>query len=82
VSEAAVLAVPVERRPWVPVASVTHTLDAGMRLPLDLEGEALVDAIKQAPAGEYVVVGDRGEVAGVLVQADLATALRSGVAAR
>ena len=79
VSEPAVLAVPTERRPWVPVASVTQSVAEGQMLSIDLEGEALVAAIQKAPAGEYVVLGADGAVAGVLVQADLATVLRGSV---
>src|SRR5690606_32734261 len=36
VSEAAVLATPEDRRPWVAVSTVARTLEDGLRLPADL----------------------------------------------
>ena len=44
VSEAAVLATPEERRPWVPVGSVAKVLVDGMVLDRSLSGEPLLEA--------------------------------------
>ena len=60
VSEAAVLATPEERRPWVPVGSVAKGLVDGMVLDASLAGEALVDALRRTPATEYVVLDGGG----------------------
>src|SRR5690606_10069259 len=54
VNEAAVLATPEERRPWLTVASVTRRLESGMTLSADLSGEALVRAMQRNPVPEYV----------------------------
>lgn len=78
VSEPAVHAIPAERRPWVPVSTAARTLTAGLMLDVGLEGQALVEAVQRAPAGEYLVTSADGAVAGVLTQADLAAALRLG----
>lgn len=80
VSEPAVHAIPLERRPWVPVSSAARTLTAGLMLDVGLEGQALVEAVQRVPAGEYLVTDAHGDVAGVLTQADLAAALRLGSA--
>lgn len=76
VSERAVLATPEERRPWVPVSAVARTLGEELRLPADLEGEALVRALGRQPAPEYVLVDRDGRLYGVLVTADVDTAFR------
>lgn len=76
VNEAALLATPEERRPWVPVSSVSRTLDAGLRLPADIGGEALVVAINRRPAAEYLLVETDGSVYGVLAAADVDRAFR------
>ena len=55
VSEAAVLATPEERRPWVTVSTVSRHLAAGLVLDAALAGEALLDAMRRVPASEYVV---------------------------
>jgi hypothetical protein len=79
VSSDAVAAVPVERRPWVPVSSVARTLHAGLVLPAGLRGEDVVRAVRSSPATEYVVVdGDLtagGRVVGVLPAAAIAETL-------
>ena len=59
VSEAAVLAVPDDRRPWVSVSTVARRLVDGMVLDASLTGEALLEAMRTVPATEYVV-HDRG----------------------
>jgi Zn-dependent protease len=79
VSRDAVDAVPVERRPWVPVSAVARTLHAGLVLPAGLRGEDVLRAVQSSPATEYVVVdGDPhtgGRVVGVLPAAAIADAL-------
>ena len=55
VSEAAVLATPEARRPWVSVSTVARHLADGMVLDPALAGEALLDAMRRVPASEYVV---------------------------
>ncbi len=76
VSEAALLATPEDRRPWVPTSSVARTLEEGLRLPVGLRGEDLVRALTRTPAAEYLLVEDDGTVYGVLVPADVARAFR------
>lgn len=76
VNEAALLATPEERRPWVAVSTVTRTLDDGLRLPTSITGEALVQAITRTPATEYVLLDDDGSVYGVLTTADVDKAFR------
>jgi len=73
VSEAAVLATPEERRPWVPVGSVARALADGMVLDAALVGAPLLEALRRTPASEYVVV-DAGALR-VLVAADVAAVL-------
>lgn len=72
VSEAAVAAVPAARRPWVPVADVSVALAPERVLDVDLCGEALLAAMRRAPASEYLVVDRAGEVVGVLATTDVA----------
>ncbi|MGI8535256.1 MAG: site-2 protease family protein [Mycobacteriales bacterium] len=55
VSEAAVLATPEERRPWVTVSTVARHVVDGMVLDASLTGEALLAAMRRVPASEYVV---------------------------
>ena len=82
VSEAALLATPDERRPWVPVAGVARRVEEGLRLPVGLAGESLVAALAAHPAREYVLVEADGSVYGVLSAADVDRALRGGTARR
>lgn len=77
VSEAAVIATPVERRPWVNVGTVSRRIDADLLISADLGGEALIRALQQAPASEYVVVTQAGEVYGVLAASDVAAAVHA-----
>jgi hypothetical protein len=42
-----------------------------MVLPADLVGESLIDAMRDAPSGEYLLVEKGGEVYGVLATADV-----------
>lgn len=76
VSEAVLLAMPEERRPWVPTSSVARTLEEGLRLPVGLRGEDLVRALTRTPAAEYLLVEEDGSVYGVLTTADVDRAFR------
>ncbi|WP_248963097.1 site-2 protease family protein [Sphaerisporangium perillae] len=71
VNEAAVAATPEHRRPWVTVGSLSRTLEPSLVLPADLAGESLIDAMREAPSGEYLLVERGGDVYGVLVTADV-----------
>ncbi len=76
VNEAALVAVPEERRPWVAVSTVTRTLADGLTLPATIHGEDLVNAIGRTPATEYLLVEDDGSVYGVLATSDVERAFR------
>ncbi len=78
VSEAALLATPEERRPWVAVSTVARGLEDGLRLPATITGEDLVVAISRTPAREYVLVEEDGSIYGVLSTADVDKAFREG----
>lgn len=71
VNEAAVLATPEDRRPWVSVSTVSRTLDQGLSLPASIHGEELVLAISRTPAAEYLLVEEGGGIYGVLVTTDV-----------
>jgi Zn-dependent protease/CBS domain-containing protein len=71
VNENAVMATPPSRRPWVDAGSLARTLDPGLVLPADLTGMALLEAVRRAPASEYLLVEPSGQVYGVLAAADL-----------
>ncbi len=77
VNEAALMSVPHERRAWVPVSSVTRTLDAGLSLPVGISGEDLIRAISASPAGEYLLLDADGSIFGVLSTADVDRAFRA-----
>ena len=76
VNEAALLAVPEERRPWVTVATVARRVQDGMVLDAGLAGQALLEAMQRTPASEYVVRYPTGEVR-VLAAEDVAKAVTS-----
>ena len=76
VSEAAVNAMPDDRRPWVPVSSVTRALEEGLSLPATVAGEELILAISRRPAEEYLLVEEDGQIYGVLSTADVDRAFR------
>ena len=76
VSEAALVATPEDRRPWVPVSTVARSLEPGMRLPAAIEGEELVRAMTVTPAHEYLLVEDDGSIYGVLAAADVERAFQ------
>jgi Zn-dependent protease len=71
VSEAAVMATPVQRRPWIDAGSLARTLDPSLVLSADLSGMALIEAVRRSPATEYLLVEPSGQVFGVLAAADL-----------
>ncbi len=71
VNEGAVIATPEQRRPWIDAGSLARTLDPDMILPADLSGMDLIEAVRRAPASEYLLVEPSGQVYGVLSTADL-----------
>jgi Zn-dependent protease/CBS domain-containing protein len=75
VDEARIEAIPVERRPWTPVSSVARPIEPGMVLPRGLDGERLVEAVRQTPAPEYLIVNEDGSPAGILAASDLLAVL-------
>jgi Zn-dependent protease len=77
VSEAAVVATPEQRRPWVTVGTLARRLEAGLLLDPRLEGEALLDAMRDTPASEYVTQDPATGQVRVLASADVARALSS-----
>ncbi len=77
VSEAALLATPEDRRPWVTVSSVSRTLGDGLALPADIAGEDLILAISRRPADEYLLVESDGSIFGVLATSDVDQAFRA-----
>ncbi|MBZ5733966.1 site-2 protease family protein [Nocardioides sp. TRM66260-LWL] len=80
VNEAALLAVPEDRRAWVATATVARRLEPGLVLPARLRGEELVTALTSAPAAEYVLLDDAGQVYGLLVARDVDRAFREVLA--
>lgn len=80
VSEAAVTAMPADRRPWVPVSTVARAMEDGLTLPATIEGEDLVLAISRRPAEEYLLVEEDGRIYGVLATADVDRAFRDNAA--
>lgn len=76
VSEAALLATPEERRPWVPISSVARTLQRGLVLPADISGEDMIRGITFTRADEYLLVEHDGSILGVLSTADVDRAFR------
>jgi CBS domain containing-hemolysin-like protein len=77
VSEAAVSATPLARRPWVSTGSVSRAVQEVQFVPARLAGEALLHRLQQAPASEYIVVDADGGITGVLATADVAAALKA-----
>ncbi|MDC0767812.1 site-2 protease family protein [Streptomyces sp. HD] len=80
VREAAIVGVPEHRRPWVAVSGLAQELTDGMRVSAELSGEALLDALRAAPATEYLVVEETGEIYGVLSAADVERAFVKAMA--
>jgi Zn-dependent protease/CBS domain-containing protein len=71
VNESAVMATPPQRRPWIEAGTLARKLDPSLVLSADLGGMALIDAVRKAPASEYLVVEPTGQVYGVLAASDL-----------
>jgi Zn-dependent protease/CBS domain-containing protein len=71
VNEAAVMATPPQRRPWIDTGSMARSIDPSLVLNADLQGMALLDAIRRAPASEYLLADQTGQVVGVLAARDL-----------
>ncbi|HEY2443442.1 MAG TPA: site-2 protease family protein [Streptosporangiaceae bacterium] len=71
VNESAVMATPEQRRPWIEAGSLARSLDESLVLPADLAGMELLEAVRKAPATEYLLVEPSGKVFGVLVASDL-----------
>ena len=63
------------RRAWVPVAEVARALADHSVLPLDLEGEEMLERLTSHPLPEYLVVDADGAVHGVLRAADVNAAM-------
>lgn len=72
----AVAAVPLARRPWVPVDSVARELANLRSVPAGLRGADALRVLQSDPAGEYLVTTD-DRVVGVLRAADVTRLLRS-----
>jgi Zn-dependent protease/CBS domain-containing protein len=70
-NETAVMATPPQRRPWIEAGTLARTLEPSLVLPADLSGMALLDAIRRAPATEYLLVEPSGQVYGVLAARDV-----------
>ncbi|GAA4586544.1 hypothetical protein GCM10023107_02990 [Actinoplanes octamycinicus] len=66
--------VPVDRRPWVSVESVSRSRDALTSLPVGLTGEQVVRALQAHPGAQYLVTAGE-DVIGVLRVADVAAVL-------
>ncbi|WP_042168515.1 site-2 protease family protein [Streptomyces sp. NBRC 110035] len=80
VREAAIVGVPEHRRPWVAVGGLAQDLTDGMRVSAELAGEELLEALRAAPATEYLVVEATGEIYGVLSAADVERAFVKAMA--
>ena len=70
-NEAAVMATPPQRRPWIDAGSMARSIEPNLVLPADLQGMALLEAMRRAPASEYLLVEPSGQVYGVLAARDL-----------
>lgn len=70
-SGAAVDAIPASRRPWVPLSDACREATAELVLPDTLAGDALVDALRSNPTGEYIVVDEAGCLVGILATVDV-----------
>jgi Zn-dependent protease/CBS domain-containing protein len=79
VNEAAVLATPEERRPWLPVSAVARSLEPGLTFSADISGEPLIMAMQKAPATEYLLLDRDGSIFGVLVTDDVDKAFAAGI---
>jgi Zn-dependent protease/CBS domain-containing protein len=71
VNESAVMATPEQRRPWIEAGALARSIDPSLVLNADIGGMALLDALRRAPATEYLLTETSGEVYGVLATRDL-----------
>ncbi|MEU8804580.1 site-2 protease family protein [Spirillospora sp. NPDC048819] len=71
VNEKAVTATPEHRRPWVTAGDLSRGVHDDLTLPADITGEDLLDALRRAPASEYLLVEPDGRVYGVLATTDV-----------
>ena len=78
VNESAVMATPPQRRPWIEAGSLARSLDESLVLSADLSGMELLEAVRKAPATEYLLVEPSGKVFGVLAAQDLDHAFAGG----
>jgi len=77
VNEAALVATPEDRRPWLPVSAVARTVEEGLVLSSDISGESLIRAMQRLPATEYLLVEADGSIFGVLATEDVDKAFSS-----
>jgi len=70
-NETAVMATPEQRRPWLEAGALARTIEPSLVLSADLSGLALLEAIRRAPATEYLLVEPSGQVYGVLAARDV-----------
>jgi Zn-dependent protease len=75
VNSDAASAVPVERRPWVPISSVAYTVGPEQRIDYWSGGMDLIDALNASPSPVHLVSDAQGTVYGVLVTADVEASL-------
>ncbi|MCA1710554.1 MAG: site-2 protease family protein [Actinobacteria bacterium] len=75
VSEAAVIATPEQRRPWVTVGTLARRVEEGLQLDPQLRGEALLEAMRRTPASEYVAQDPATGEIRVLAAKDVAKVL-------
>jgi hypothetical protein len=75
VSEAAVIATPEQRRPWVSVGSLAKRIEPGLLLDVHLGGQELLSAMREHPAAEYVSEDPATGEVRVLTADDVAAAL-------
>lgn len=75
VAEAAVIATPAHRRPWVTVGTLSRGLTDGLVLDADLSGRPLLEALQRTSGTEYLVVERDGRILGVLASADVTAAI-------
>lgn len=72
----AIAAVPEQRRPWVSVGSVAKPLDGASSIPATLAGAELLGELARRGREEFLVLDASGLIYGVLLVADVDTALR------
>lgn len=76
VSDVAIAATPPERRPWVSVSELSHTVTPEMVLTIDTTGEQLIAVLSEHPAPAYLVTTD-GQPTGVVVTSEAVAMLDS-----